>query len=103
MNISLPTWLDMDQPVEAAVAAIVLFLVAGYFLRGRPPERPPEQAPIAPVPTPEPLAPPSATPPLAPARTIDPVFQEYLDYLGDITPAPGGTPEGVPRAAHWSD
>lgn len=98
MNITLPPWLDMDQPVEAAVAAIVLFLVAGFFLRGRKPEPPPAPPPVAPPPPP---APPAQAP--APARPIDPAFQEYLDLLDSLPPAPADASEGVPRAAHWSD
>ena len=45
LNITLPSWLDMDQPAEAAIAAIILFLAAGYFLRGR--SEAPADAPAA--------------------------------------------------------
>ncbi|MFO1489881.1 MAG: hypothetical protein U1F87_02950 [Kiritimatiellia bacterium] len=96
MNITLPPWLDMDQPVEAAVAAIVLFLVAGFFLRGRRPEPLPNRRPPHHRPPHR-----RRRPPRPPAPSIRP--SRDLDLLESLAPAPADASEGVPRAAHWSD
>ena len=113
LNITLPTWLDMDQPAEAAIAAIVLFLAAGYFLRSRP--ETPASAPAA-TPQPQPaLAPsPAAVPtplpaPVEPAPEpeveppVNPAFQTYLSFLSGIRDPAANSPEAAQRAAHWSD
>lgn len=106
LNITLPPWLDMDQPAEAAIAAIVLFLAAGYFLRGR------SEAPAdvtAPHPTPAPaVTPPLKTPvepvPEPPAESpVDPAFQTYLSFLSGIRDPAANSREAAERAVHWSD
>ncbi len=120
LNITLPTWLDMDQPAEAAVAAIILFLAAGYFLRSRP-DAPAEPSAPASAPPPQPAppqAPPAAevhsvpAPQPAPAARptpeesdppIDPAFQTYLSFLSGIRDPAANSPEAAQRAAHWSD
>lgn len=128
LNITLPSWLDMDQPAEAAIAAIILFLAAGYFLRGRseaPADAPaaaaapPPQPAVAPAHVhPAPAPPPAPHPYHAPAPTpssdvhaslveiappIDPAFQSYLSFLSGIRDPAANSPEAVQRAAHWSD
>lgn len=115
LNITLPTWLDMDQPAEAAIAAIVLFLAAGYFLRARPEATADASAPAsAPQPQPAPAPSPAAVPtPLkSPVETaleppaeppLDPAFQTYLSFLSGIRDPAANSPEAAQRAAHWSD
>lgn len=113
LNITLPPWLDMDQPAEAAIAAIVLFLAAGYFLRGRP-EAPAGAPAAAPQPQPAPPPSPGAAPaplkspvepaPVPPAEApLDPAFQTYLSFLSGIRDPAANSPEAAQRAAHWSD
>lgn len=116
LNITLPAWLDMDQPAEAAIAAIVLFLAAGYFLRSRPepPANPSASPAAAPQPQPAPATSPAATP--APLKTsvepapepppeppVDPAFQTYLSFLSGLRDPAANSPEAAQRAAHWSD
>ena len=115
LNITLPTWLDMDQPAEAAIAAIVLFLAAGYFLRSRP-EAPADASPPAPAAAPQPVPAPSpaAHPAALPAQVqptpepeveppVNPAFQTYLSFLSGIRDPAANSPEAAQRAAHWSD
>ena len=117
LNITLPPWLDMDQPAEAAIAAIILFLAAGYFLRSRP-EAPADTSPPAPAaapqpqpaPAPSPAALPAAPPaPVEPAPEpgveppVNPAFQAYLSFLSGIRDPAANSPEAAQRAAHWSD
>ena len=121
LNITLPTWLDMDQPAEAAIAAIILFLAAGYFLRSRPEAPADASAPPAapqPQPAPPPHAPPASELHPVPAPTpahaahttpeelgppLDPAFQAYLSFLSGIRDPAANSPEAAQRAAHWSD
>lgn len=103
----------MDQPAEAAIAAIVLFLAAGYFLRSRP--ETPAPAPAAtpqpqPALAPSPAALPAALPaPVQPAPEpeveppVNPAFQTYLSFLSGIRDPAANSPETAQRAAHWSD